>query len=393
VRDVGVTAQAIIPVAGLRRLLVVLVDAETSKPVAHTDAEYRQKIFGPSFPNVADYFGAISNKSMTIVEAGLVHGTAHPYSDFDFWNAAQVPADERDAAQIGRYASLQIAEDAGFDFSQWDFDGDGVVRSDELAVLVIDSHNDGGGQTGTIGCTQHSGVEVCSTVSLTAHRGELMLYAHELLHQIIGAVDAYGASGALNVGMTTMGATGSIDTDFEYYLDPVHRGLAGWETRGVPVITSVSGSAELAAVADPASSGDRAIVLSHRGSQSTEYLYFEYRRPIVGSYDNDVADAGVYVWLTQLDEWNVNPAIVKSLVGGDAVEDALFLLAPERCVGDPASSSSRGVVRPLAVGGSYRFHWLDGSDTGILFHVDSPTGGFGSRRVSWEPSEAAPSCP
>jgi M6 family metalloprotease-like protein len=392
-REVGSTAQAIVPVNGLRRLLVVLVDAAPGRPVAHTAAEYRQRLFGPGYPNLSDYFGAISNRSMTVVEAGLVHGTAHPSDDTAFWKRAQVPADEKDAAQIGRYATLQIAEDAGFDFSQWDFDGDGVVRRDELAILQIDSVNDGGGQTGTIGCTKHSGVQVCATVSLTAHRGELMLYAHELLHQINYSVDVYGVSQGLNVGLTTMSATGSIDRDYLYYLDPVHRSLAGWETRLMPILGSSSGSLQLASVADPSTGGNRGLVLSHRGSTQSEYLYFEYRRPLANSYDRDVPKAGVYAWLVRLNDSNDAPDMVPALSAPGKVEEALFLLAPERCIGDPASAGSRGGVRPLAVGGSYRFRWLDGTDTGLLFHVDSDQGSFASRSVSWEPSTAAASCP
>jgi hypothetical protein len=161
----------------------------------------------------------------------------------------------------------------------------------------------------------------------------------------------------------------------------------------LPILAQSSGSATLRAVSDSNPDGDRGIVLRHPGAARDEYLFIEYRRRLANRYDRDVPETGVYVWNVQLNENNDALGLVATLADPAQQEEALFVLAPERCVGSAGSAGSRGVVKPLAVGGSYRFRWLDGTDTGLLFSVSADPGNFGHRVVSWGTSSASPVCP
>jgi M6 family metalloprotease-like protein len=392
--DVGQRVQAVHGATGSVPLLLLLVDTSASAQLGHNDAYYRQRIFGPGYPNVADYYREISNRSMTFVEAAVVH-TQSPTSAqlAGVESRAQVPASEMDPAQRARYVALQHAEDGGFDFSQFDANGDGVVNTSELAVLQIDPVTPTSGQTGALGCTQHSGVQVCGAVSLTGDHGELMLYAHELMHQVIDAVDVYGATNWLDTSLSTMANTSAVDANSVYYPDPVHRSFAGWESRFLPILAHGGGSARLSAVADPSDQGTRGIVVSNPNSTLSEYLFIEYRRRLLNSYDHDVPQTGVYVWYARLNEANTQLDRVPSIDVAGAEEWALFLLAPQACVGSAGTVGSRGGVAPLAIGGSYRFRWLDGTDTGLLFSVSGDPGNWSYRDVSWEANPVAPSCP
>lgn len=374
------------PVSDTRPLLVILLARDGDTPLFGSEAFYRDKIFGPGDPNVTSYFDAVSKGRFNYVEADVVSVV----DSFDPSFLARAGATGMNGTTGTRLRSLMLADDAGFDFSEYDADGDGTVRADELAVLTIDNYSGGLGQDWGVPCVDHGGVQVCPRVALAGHRSSLMNFAHELSHQI-GSIDIYG-TGCHSSGATLMSCTassvGSLDEN-TWLLDPWHRAEFGWTASGY--VGGASGSVALSPVSTitgPFSTpGQERLVLQRPGTN--ERLIFEHRRR-VGAYDDDVVREGIFAWYVDTDGAGRLMQIPSLTSGTDA---SLFTLAPDGCHADPSDIDSRGRTAPgYAPGSSYRFRWADGTDTGMLFTIGALQAD-GTMSVSWSTNFNAPSCP
>jgi len=380
---------------GARPLLVMLLQAPPGKgTTARIDqniAYYDRMIFGPDFPNVAQYFAVNSAYSNYTARGG--HGFT--------WSKAAVIGPVLDSTPQStlekRWSSVKkIAASQGFDFSQYDHNSDGVVTESELGILVVDNYGAYGGITGgNPGCVDvpsprpsRPRISVCSGVSMVDHRANMITLAHELSHQL-GTIDIYGSTGGVSLNLSLMGGTVDTVLDKTFNLDPWHRSRLGWIK---PRIFNLSepGSAMLRAPSDQYGESynggpiilydpHRRSPLSPRGD-TQEYFIIEYRSKqfirasgghpdLAYGYDASIPHDGISVWH------------VKTNAAGDliSIPDRIPESSNHRCENNRtkniADRGSRAVNRRIPVIG------LSCGDVMSNVHISPP--GRGGLPFGW----------
>ncbi len=154
--------QAIIePMRGSRPTLAIVIDPQREdQPEA--DADYmngiEELVFGAS-PSAKKFYAANSGGRLDIVKAGP--GVLGPYETQEsadhYWtphscvgDADEAPGDEQHGVRSGfgeLVAEALAAADDDFDFSAYDNNRDGVINSDELAVIVVTPQESAGGSS------------------------------------------------------------------------------------------------------------------------------------------------------------------------------------------------------------------------------------------------------
>lgn len=346
-----------------RPLLVVLYDVEGSTIEYNRDAAYYDTLFfGPSYPNVADYYSAISDGKFT-------------------WTRADVmgPFELPDGSTgEGVQHAIRAAAENGFDFSLYDADGNGRVTNSELGIVNVSNPSCCliGGQTSWAGCVRPEGssVEVCLSGSMAGMNTGLMNAAHELSHQL-GTIDVYGSS-SLNYKYSLMAATiYGLDNRDVYHLDPWHKMRLGWATPGIerigdPSLEGLSGGC--ASLPAAWTGGDNTSIILYDPYRGTnEYFMLEYRSS--GTYDADIPSNGLGVWYIKTDSNNnlirFNGGTFDPKIEGVSDDVADFLLfSPDGTRGSDDRrlwNNGDGIFNQL--------RWSDGSNSGLYIGVGPMT--------------------
>ncbi|WP_062997186.1 hypothetical protein [Nocardia jinanensis] len=410
---------------GQRPLLLILLRPTTNSLIApfgslaHDRAWYEDRIFGTTgvtgSRNVVDYYSALSRGRFTFKKAATVEvfdarspsllqkvGVDNDGIDD---NGKASTADDDSPTTVTRKVTRYLAAEAGFDYSDYDSNGDGTVTTDELTILSIDSLSDGSGQSEQggdprgLGCLPLSGVNVCSGVSLAGQMSDLMNYAHELSHLLTpGSIDLYGFNACHSKKLTLLSCTRedppgtglplvSPDEVDGYFMDPWHRAKYGWAGPDRTVALTGTGSEVLVPVnvAAPGIFGTfETLTLT---GPNNEAVTFEARVRSASPYEDGLSAEGVLAWYRSINSYS-NPAIIPSLLNSRKEDRAHFTLAPVSCILDPDNQASRGVETALGAG-TYRLNWSGGTDSGFLIQV---TPIFPLYRISWSPSSNAASC-
>jgi len=306
---------------GVRPLLVVLAanGPRGSRPrLAHNAAYYDQKIFGPGYPNVADFYKVNSYFQTYTARGG--HGLT--------WRKAAIIGPiitqfQQSSTTRQRLPFIKrLAASNGFDFSRYDRNRDGRVTASELGILIIDNFTSGSGQTVPYeSCTSVSiprtrrMINVCTGGSFVGHDSNVATMTHELSH-LLGTIDIYG-TGCLSGGLSLMTCTGydgplpNPKLGEIFLLDPWHRSRLGWLKPRIYSITN-AGSALLRAPSElygkSYNAGPLILYDPRRGTQ--EYFILEFRerqyfrtshesRPY--GYDANAPESGVAVWHVKTD--------------------------------------------------------------------------------------------
>lgn len=307
---------------GVRPLLVLLLQARTGRGVTptltHNAAYYERLLFGPGYPNVADYYKINSffmtstairgGRGMSWRKAAMIG----PVIDTTPLSTKRAPdaADKENGDR--RFSSVKsIAAAQGFDFGRYDRNRDGTVNEAELGILVVDNFSRVGGLTsaspGCIDVPRPAGglISVCSGVSFVGEDTNIATFAHELSHQF-GTIDLYGTN-CLSKNLSLMSCTASDDL-FLSFLDPWHRSRLGWLK---PRLYSLA-SADSAYLAEPSNTyGDAykggPIILYDPSRGTNEFFILEYRARQrdkankAYGYDADIPRNGVVVWHVKTD--------------------------------------------------------------------------------------------
>lgn len=341
-RSVG-GSNPIASVTGDTRLLVVLgyyddsLAAPSCAACATTDPEtFQQTVFGADRHSVADYFNTVSHGVLTLNPATEAHGTSS--DGIVGWVRLGATTPEGKTTTTSVYKSNRIAADAiiaamdHVDFTTFDTNNDGRVRSEELALLVIVAgyessyginasgvslSNDNssprvwgqsrsfapsssgisaptqtaGGKTVTID-TRSNGMTYSIVGELHgSHAATMGIMAHELGHSLFDLPDLYDTSSASNgVGVWSLMSYGSWGKalgdvyagETPVSLDAWSRVAMGWVTPSLPISDSV------VTVNAAASAEDNVILLPT--SRSNEYFLVENRQ-------NSGYDAGLWYFL------------------------------------------------------------------------------------------------
>lgn len=361
------------PVLGRRPLLLVTVQTSDA-PLTQPDAFYRQLVFGPGFPNIVDYFSAMSLGRFTFTNAGLVRVS------FRMTSAQLNQRGGVDNAIISQVVNQ------GFNFASFDRNRDGTVSSDELAVVFISSTQDvdgdgsldfrGSGQTRPFGPVQ-AGPVVLSAIQVSAcdEQGDIKLIAHELLHQITRdsiADHSYGPGNRLNKNATVFAVQsvrGAPDAG-PVGLDPYTAMAFGWVRPRVVPITRAGGTATVSALQHLGEAGAGAPILFYdpaRGER--EYFVVQYRTAETGTfpaptYDQQVVNQGLAVWHVHRQDsgalvtFNWPPPYARHVTRGNMFSN-YYIGADSLAAGGffPGNSVSSAL------------NWGDGTDSGLRLGI------------------------
>lgn len=297
-----VGAQAI----GTRPLLVIYREIPGS-PMAHDSTYYDNLIFGHGSRSVVDYFSQVSNGQFTWSRAGVIVDRG-----LDEYGAS---------TQRMEGTAIKHASDLGFNFAQYDRDGDGYIQSNELVVLVIMSAAPDGPYSAHNWATSPTSIAVAGgkTVLLNAvalgHQASFASYTHELLHSL-GTIDLYytlDGDNHANEYITVMAGTivRAPDVMDTIDLDPYHKMRLGWVRPKVRTVTDVD-TVTLAAGAvasTPAISNESPILAYDPARGTRQYFLLEHRAPL--GYDAQVVGRGVALWQVIADA-SFNPEVMTS---------------------------------------------------------------------------------
>jgi len=235
--------------------------------------------------SVSDWFQENAKGKYFLVEAAVIGPNLKMYDEKYYREQITNP-----------YTRMKIEAfqkaDGEFDFSCYDRDGDGKVKPDELAGLVIFYQDSTFGEVRSIpviptndGVTLDfsSGVATAYTPDFKADV-ELGLFAHELCHLLINAGDMYE-----NGDPTAPGPYSMMDQHSWFgHLDPLHKLKAGnwFDTWDV--------STDGYVVIKPVSEGGRIFKLQDKNSHTGEYFLVESRQKT--GYDVNLPADGLAIW-------------------------------------------------------------------------------------------------
>jgi M6 family metalloprotease-like protein len=246
-------------------------------------------------PNARDYFREVSRGQLIFTNAGVL-------GPVPWLNGINV-TDPQHVTDV-----IHQLEDAGFNFHQFDKNGDNQITPDELEIVAVDNMNDASGanrRAGGTGCVtlQHSALKVCVAVAFVSEQVDFWTLVHEMSHTF-GTVDLYGvwAKECFSDHMTIMSCEPFVPDDKSIvYLDPWHRFKLGW-------VYPYAGPGFFYGNATDTGfyeTGDetwrdfyglpsRPLILRNPDPAANEYFLFEYRGG--RGYDQNVADLGLVIW-------------------------------------------------------------------------------------------------
>jgi M6 family metalloprotease-like protein len=311
--------------AGERPLFLILIEfRDRSFSTGRGQTAQERTFWGPSYPNIRDYFREVSGGAFTWRPAG-VFGPHIPQND------PATPQDEStfsggvvDEVVPVAIRALESAANRGFiRMSALDADRDGTIRGDELGVVVVVA--DGG--TGMAHVRPERPVRIGFAggamelqLAIFSEGATFATRTHELTH-LLGAYDVYG-SGAHSAGLSLMSDTaGGNDDRRTWYLDPWHRMVLGWLQ---PRVFEIGSGGHVLRVAAPQAASApaeerRPLLLFHPVAGMHEYFLIEYRNALgSGNYDSDMRDwrgqsRGIAVWQVKTDDRH-QPVLLNGIV-------------------------------------------------------------------------------
>ncbi len=290
--------------ANPRPLLVVTVTfSDETPPASLADATVKQRVFGPGFPNLADYYRANSFGKMFFTPAPETCDTAGDgvvrivYGTRASFDAASGPAENR--------AILDAVNARGcVNFASFDRNGDGHVGADELALLEIDATARNCGQTTSItGSPTYNGKIFDRSMSDSASQANILTLAHEVGHQTLGTRDLYGfGAGSFDLYGPTCGAPDTTMFDFNAW----QKTHLGWVT---PTVVARDGYYDV----PRADTNPAAFILYDPDRGTNDYFIVENREKHAGTYDQDATDSGLVIWRADDSQYNSASDTVRAI--------------------------------------------------------------------------------
>lgn len=293
---------------GNKPLLLITWQLPAPSPkLAHGNDYYDQLVFNfLNTPSVNGYYLENSRGNFVWTRAGIIGPVLLDANEAATLNAKQSHGKIGIDSGAGVAYLLQLtAAKTGYNFAQWDTNGDGVVDNTELFIMIIGNAGNLFGGNRPIGADSSGQSIPVQNVTLRGqvagldHQTSLTTFAHESSHSL-GTVDLYGPNQDLNEGLTLMSGTfeSSADGRRTFHLDPWHKMRLGWlrprifalGSGGVATVTTAQRQSALTPVIlyDPA-----------RGTSEYFIVEFRNRNPSNGggSYDANIPKAnGLAVW-------------------------------------------------------------------------------------------------
>jgi M6 family metalloprotease-like protein len=290
-------------VTGKRKLLTILVDfADVKIPSSFTKDYYRQLLFGievgysrnqPKVAGEGGYFHYASNFMFQFENAGIVG----PFTNIDnpattgdeslhsclVVNNAKTCSTGPDTGSFTHFGNALVAAASQVNFAQFDTNGDGIVKSDELTVLILEATPAGSAGGATRDTDPRTiilptGLKLELRAAAIKHNGDTEVMIHELTHAIgIAGAEPYGASAMVNRNYAMMSSVAGADNGRHTVLyDPFHRMALGW-VQPTLIDATQSTTVNIVAANDAQGRVDRAFVLHNPARGTREFFMLEYR--------------------------------------------------------------------------------------------------------------------
>ena len=283
------------PALGTKRVLVIGVDYADA-PALYTPAQIQPLLFGAT-NSVADYYSKTSYGAVSILPAAESHGTVD--DGFIGWlrlsgNHPNTGANSGTAnAQIAKNAIL--AADPYIDYSEYDTNGDGVIDSTELSIIIIVAGYERSysasyspsvwGHKWTMSTVGYPVVDG-KTIQAYAEFGErhgdhlatMGIMAHELGHLLFILPDLYDTDGGSEgLGNFDAMAGGSWGAAAGTYPGSSPTQLSAWSKEYLAWGT-VTTLASASTVAFPKTDGNSASLFRVNTADANEYFLIENRQ-------------------------------------------------------------------------------------------------------------------
>ncbi len=354
-----------------------------------------------SFPSVNGYFlenshgaffwqnaGVLGPVALDASETATLYAT-HSDDDGNSQNADQT---HLDSAAGFNYLLGLIATKTGYNFAQWDSNGDGSITQDELSIMVIGNHshlddpahpatstsssrygaNRPIGNTLTSVLVPGQNVTLRVKVASLDNRASFMTIAHELSHSL-GTSDLYGP-GDFSAGLTLMGSTifGQDDDRRTVHFDPWHKMRFGWVR---PRIFALEAGGVAGVTASQFSPANTPVILYDPARGTSEYFIVEFRNSAPaggGGHDTDLRytpSSGLVVW--HVVPGNDPPAFHEGApnlsMGGNALWNQEQTTPLLRWRDGTVSATQLRLLRVAPDGREMTFEWITASDTWVDF--------------------------
>ena len=361
------------PMVGTRHVLVILFDPNRAGHATPSIAALTEGFFGAA-DSIADYYAEVSGGRLTLKSAGVLGPYAADNPWQHYWNG---PGDHQD-----KWVEAVTEADDQFDFSKYDFDGDGYISAwNELAIFVVVPQTSSAGfvrnlWSGDIPQT-FDGVylDLITEWYVSDPVDDYQVGAHEFGHQVLVLGDLYAKSStATDVG-TRPGAHCLMDQSnysIAQHLNPAYKLALGWVTPRIVVQTS------LQSLEDVKVSREILVLPRTPGTAADEYVIVENRPspPTNARYDFALPDPGLGVW--HIVESTIDSVIPPGCTptwdaqtGGDNARRGIRLVRPGIAFNDLSALWSSadydldafGEICPGAGVPHNVLHWADGAQS------------------------------
>ena len=250
-------------------------------------------------PSVNGYFlensyGTFSWERAAVI--GPITLDANETATLDAQNSIDNPAENvrrfgLDCGAGTAYLLGRIAAKTGYNFAQWDANGDGSIQQQELSIVVVGNNGQRSAANRPIGAAgaglaiPGQNVTVRGKIASVDHRASFMSICHELSHSL-GTVDLY-QNNCRSAGLTLMSCTifGVDDDRRTYHLDPWHKMRLGWLR---PRIFSLGSGGVVTVAASQIGSLNTPVILYDPVKGMSEYFMVEFRNNQVAGADHDI---------------------------------------------------------------------------------------------------------
>jgi M6 family metalloprotease-like protein len=375
------------PMLGTRHVLVILFDPDRPGHPAPSIASLTSAFFGAS-DSIADYYDEISEGRLKLQNAGVLgpYPADHPASYY--WSG---PGDDQD-----KWAEAVTKADAEFDFSQYDFDGDGYISAwDELAIFIVVPQTDSKGFVRNVWSgaipQKLDGVylDLITEWYTSDPVGDYYLGAHEVGHQILMLGDLYRKNDGVSKVNTQPGVFCLLDQDnwhIAQHINPAYKLALGWVT---PRIIAQDAALSLE---DVKVSREVVILPRSPGKATDEFVILENRTIPANNahYDLGLPDSGIAVWHlvpSPTDGPLLPPCqdqdIWDTQTGGDAARRGIRLIRPSITASSDYSAlwsnqhydlDAFGLVCPGDGPARNVLLWADGSQSYEIRNFSAPGG-------------------
>jgi len=274
---------------GERPLLLILIEFSNVPHYPLHERDYFDSILFGGNPSVRDYYNEVSYGKFTFVKAGIL----------GWYTSSCNGLKEKSRDEIVREAFRSASKDRSFDFASYDVNGDHILTTDELTILICTSGYSSEHPMGAYHNWRLRGMKILTWdgMILSGEHSALqewqpwMVYAHELGHSLL-LPDLYDYTRkSRGIGVYDLMGLGNLDGTNGHQFSAWSKIKLGWIE---PTIVTKDGFY----VVHDSETHPEAYILEDSSHPEKEYFLVENRFR-GNSYDNGISplpDEGIAIY-------------------------------------------------------------------------------------------------